>query len=97
MSKVVLAGVVRLDGLHCIQMAYDYIAHAQRIEARLDVAGNKQVAKQLRDAWRAGSTSGEILMALRHTLRQLLATSSLPDSIKVDAEQLIAQINQSGV
>ena len=78
-------------------MAYDYTAHAKRIEHALTLAGCHGIAARLEDARLGGSTSGEILMGLRHECRIAIADLVVSPEIKEDLRALVAQIDATGV
>jgi hypothetical protein len=78
-------------------MAYDYITHSKRIEEYLRQTGLSEAADLLSDARLSGATSGEILMALRFTLRRLISSGVLVGPIRDDAGSLVDEINKSGV
>ena len=78
-------------------MAYDYSAHAVKIEAMLRQYRHELAAVAIEDAILGGATSTEILMALRHVLRGQLKTLKLPHSITTEMKALIYMIDKSGV
>jgi hypothetical protein len=54
-------------------------------------------ALKLINSIEGGSTSGEILMAIRWNLQELLRTESLSDSLQQQAKGFINEIDSTGV
>ena len=78
-------------------MAHDFIEHSKRIEAALRESGHGAEADLLEDARLAASTSGELLMRLRHESRNIKAQQTLPQNVRIDLIALIKAIDASGL
>jgi hypothetical protein len=67
--------------------------------AKLLEANNQPAwAKRLIDSLEGGSTGGEVLMAVRWNLQELLRTEiKLPEAIKSACQRSIREIDASGV
>jgi hypothetical protein len=78
-------------------MAYDFIEHAKRIESALKLAGCHEIAERFEDARLGSSTSGEILMRLRHESKISLSDDTIPQAVKDDMTALAKAIDTTGV
>jgi hypothetical protein len=78
-------------------MAYDYISHSKRIERDLMRLGCEEYAKRLEEARLFSSTSGEILMRLRHECKAAFCDQTVPDAVKPELDALVRAIDKSGV
>lgn len=75
----------------------DYYGDAQIVADQLATLGLVEWKERIENAVLAGSTSGEILMALRWQLKELLKIErSLPANLRQQAKDLIRAINASG-
>ncbi len=74
-------------------MAIDYYAYAKDIAAGLDDVGYKKHAIDIREAIEYGSTSTEILMALRFILVKVVREANLPDDLRLKCSVTINAIN----
>jgi hypothetical protein len=78
-------------------MAHEFIVHSKRIEAALKLAGCHELAERFEDARMGSSTSGEILMRLRHESKASLRCDAIPLAVKDDIHVLIQAIETTGV
>jgi len=78
-------------------MPHDFIAHSERIEECLKLAGFAAVAECFEDARLGGSTSGEILMGLRHQSLAAQSNKSLPADVRADMAFLVREIDATGI
>ena len=78
-------------------MTHDFIEHSKRIEAALKQAGCLEIAERFEEARLGSSTSGEILMRLRHEGKTNLGDDAIPQAVKDDMTALAKAIDASGV
>lgn len=71
----------------------DYYSEARDIAADLVKIGHNKEASELLDAIDTGSTSAEILMALRYHLMSLLNDQNLPSELIMKANTLFGFID----
>lgn len=77
-------------------MSRDPYADAQALGADLASAGYRGWESRISDAIAAGATSGEILMALRWTLVQLIeSVPGLEATLRVRATTLVEEIDRA--
>lgn len=78
--------------------AYDYYNAARTIAGRLSATGLPEWPKRIEASITTGGSSGEILMAIRWNLQELLkARLELPIELTESVQDLVARINSSGV
>jgi hypothetical protein len=76
--------------------SYDHYKVAENIARNLLRNGYDQWSRCIKEAIETGSTSTEILMALRWNLEKLLTREpELPQKIKNDVEKLLSKTNES--
>jgi hypothetical protein len=79
-------------------IAYDYYGAARVIANRLSAHGLPEWSRRINKTIAEGTTSGEILMGLRWTLRELLhAEPYLPTEVSDSVKHLVAKIDLAGV
>jgi len=72
--------------------AFAVYAEAERLAGALTAAGNDDWAGRLTEAIAAGSTSGEILMALRYQLEALERDRSIGADLRSEAKRVRRQV-----
>jgi hypothetical protein len=77
-------------------VAHDFIEHSKRIEAALKQAGCLESAERFEDARLGSSTSGEILVRLRHESQISLGDDAIPQAVKDDMIALTKTIDTTG-
>ncbi len=78
-------------------MAHDFIEHSKRIETALKQAGCLEIAERFEDARLGSSTSGEILMRLRHESKNCLSDDAVPQPVKDDMTALAKAIDTTDI
>ena len=73
----------------------DIYRKGKRIAGKLAAAGRIQDSDLIVNTIRAGFTSTEICMALRHRLRKILAGRAVSEDLRQEIESLIGDIEQS--
>lgn len=76
-------------------MAVDYYGEARNISSALLDLNFKKEGNELNDAIKFGSTSTEILLALRYHLTKLVNNIKLPEELEKNSTDLIRAINQA--
>ncbi|WP_419727877.1 hypothetical protein [Lichenicola sp.] len=74
-------------------MAIDYYEEAREISGSIHEIGLNEEGKTLDDALKCGSTSTEILMALRYHLQRIVGDTRLPEELRGRCTALIEDIN----
>ncbi|HXB60947.1 MAG TPA: hypothetical protein VNU95_15345 [Candidatus Acidoferrales bacterium] len=75
----------------------DFFTRVRAFAKQLEDVGLAAWALRLTDAISSGSTGGEILMAIRWNLQELLRAQSLPTGLVEQAEKFIQEIGATGV
>ncbi len=74
----------------------DFYLEIRKYAKQLETLGFLKYSSKLLDAIEKGSTGGEIVMALRHNLQELLKSEELSDAMKQQAKKFISKINDTG-
>ena len=73
----------------------DVHEQAMKVAAELDALEFSERAEALRNAMAAGSTGGEIHMALRYHLRETLEQAGLPGELRQALQSLLSEIGEA--